>query len=71
MPGITGADLARAATGIFPGLPVIVATGYADMEAVEHAVGDGVVLRKPFHIEELNIAIKRALSAAPAGPVPR
>ncbi|MGV7207708.1 response regulator [Oxalobacteraceae bacterium A2-2] len=61
MPGMTGAELAQAAVGRFPGLPVIVATGYADMEAVQSAIGNGTVLRKPFKIAELNHAIGKAL----------
>jgi signal transduction histidine kinase/ActR/RegA family two-component response regulator len=64
MPGMTGAELAQAAAAQFPGLPVIVVTGYADMEAVQHAIGNGTVLRKPFKLAELHHAIGKALRPA-------
>ncbi|GGX94589.1 response regulator [Massilia dura] len=66
MPGMTGAELAGRARERFPGLPVIVATGYADMDAIRHAVGDVTILRKPFRIAELGAAVRKALRAAVA-----
>jgi len=59
MPGITGAELAAKARALYPGLPVLVATGYADMSAIVDALGDNVVLRKPFQISELASAVAR------------
>ncbi|TWI69494.1 phospho-acceptor domain-containing protein [Pseudoduganella lurida] len=66
MPGMTGAELADRARAAFPDLPVVVATGYADMEAVQRAVGQGAVLRKPFHMAELAAAVERGLQGARA-----
>lgn len=62
MPGMTGAQLAREARGLFPQLPVLVATGYADMAAIESAVGENSVLRKPFEMGELARAVARSLA---------
>jgi signal transduction histidine kinase len=61
MPGMTGAELARSARDRYPDLPVVVATGYADMAAIQAAVGEGMVLRKPFQLAELAAVVRRSL----------
>jgi signal transduction histidine kinase/CheY-like chemotaxis protein len=61
MPGITGAELVERARLDCPGLPMIIATGYADMRAIEQVIGDDVVLRKPFQLAELAASVERAL----------
>jgi CheY-like chemotaxis protein len=61
MPGITGAELVQRARLDFPGLPMIIATGYADMKAIEQVIGDDTVLRKPFQLSELAACVERAL----------
>jgi signal transduction histidine kinase/CheY-like chemotaxis protein len=54
MPEMTGADVARAAAEIRPGLPVVFASGYAESEALNEALGSDVpILRKPFTLAEL------------------
>lgn len=60
MPGMTGANLASKARGLYPDLPVLVATGYADMAVVEGSFGSGLVLRKPFQLSEHSDAVARA-----------
>jgi signal transduction histidine kinase len=65
MPGMTGAELVVKAREMFPRLPALVATGYADMEDIEHSIGKGAVLRKPFELTELSAAIARAMAALP------
>lgn len=60
MPGMTGAQLAVKAREQYPDLPVLVATGYADIAAIEGAIGSGAVLRKPFLLAELGSAVARA-----------
>jgi CheY-like chemotaxis protein len=69
MPGITGAELVRQARHAFPDVPTIIATGYADMHAIEEVIGEDMVLRKPFQLAELAASVERALrpvlSAAP------
>lgn len=63
MPGMTGAELVMKARVIIPDLPALVATGYADMDDIERAIGKEFVLRKPFGLSELNAAISRAMEA--------
>lgn len=61
MPGMTGADLMVRTRTMFPGLPMIIATGYADMKAIEQVIGDDIVLRKPFQLAELAVSVGQAL----------
>ncbi|MDB5840386.1 MAG: hybrid sensor histidine kinase/response regulator [Herminiimonas sp.] len=61
MPGMTGAELVEKASRKFPDLPVIIATGYADMHAIDQVIGANTVLRKPFQINELASCVRRAL----------
>ncbi|WP_323140400.1 response regulator [Massilia phyllosphaerae] len=61
MPGMTGAELMRKAREIHPDLPMIIATGYADMRAVEASIGGGILLRKPFQLVDLEASIEQAL----------
>ena len=65
MPQMNGAQLAKAARAIWPGLPILFASGHADTAAIEAAVGpDAPILRKPFEMDVL----ARAISEAMAGP---
>jgi nitrogen-specific signal transduction histidine kinase/CheY-like chemotaxis protein len=62
MPGMNGADTARAARAIMADLPIIFVTGYAESEKLEAALGPSVrVLRKPFTIDALEAAVGEAL----------
>ena len=64
MPGLNGADVARAARKLHPDLPIIFVTGYAETEQLESALGSDVpVLRKPFSIAQLGDAVERQLPA--------
>jgi PAS domain S-box-containing protein len=51
MPGMNGAEVARAAAAKRPGLPILFVTGYADLEAITDA--GHPVIRKPFEEGEL------------------
>ncbi|MBK1658531.1 response regulator [Paracraurococcus ruber] len=63
MPGMTGLELARAARGLRPDLPVVLATGFAEL--AEGAVPAGVPrLAKPYRQDQLEAAIARALPRA-------
>jgi len=64
MPGITGAELMLRAREVFPGIPMIIATGYADMHAIDQVLGDDILLRKPFQLAELARSVQRALERA-------
>jgi len=54
MPGMNGADLARALRLRYPELPIVFVTGFAESDQLEGALGSDVaVLRKPFGIDDL------------------
>jgi signal transduction histidine kinase/ActR/RegA family two-component response regulator len=61
MPGITGAELMLRAREVYPGIPMIIATGYADMKAIDLVLGSDILLRKPFQLAELALSVERAL----------
>ncbi|MES2036785.1 MAG: response regulator [Pseudomonadota bacterium] len=61
MPGMTGARLVDIANQEFPGLPMIIATGYADMEAIDQVIESNAILRKPFQLIELASSVDQAL----------
>jgi signal transduction histidine kinase/CheY-like chemotaxis protein len=62
MAGLNGLEVARAANAKRPGMPVILATGYAEAEPDSHEANIHCVLRKPFQIRELAEAIQDALA---------
>jgi signal transduction histidine kinase/ActR/RegA family two-component response regulator len=63
MPGMTGAEVISKARELVGELPVILATGYADMAAVERLAGKPAILRKPFDINSLGAAVAMALDS--------
>lgn len=67
MPGMNGAEVIAAVRERYPHLPIIMATGYADMQAVEKVIGLDAVLRKPFQISDLAASVKRALNGNNGG----
>ena len=69
MPDMTGAEVICKARELWRDLPVILATGYADMAAVERLVGKPAILRKPFDITTLGAAVADALDGHENGPV--
>lgn len=62
MPGMNGAEVARAAQTKQPGLKVLMVSGYADSAAVEAALGSARQLRKPFDLAELGAAVAQTLA---------
>ena len=61
MPGMTGAELVEKVAHQYPGLPIIIATGYADMRAVDVVIGSNTILKKPFQLADLAASVDRAL----------
>src|SRR5205085_10045551 len=61
MPGMTGADLARRVRDRWPGVPVLIITGYAEVEAI---AADLPRLVKPFRQADLAQALSRLASRA-------
>jgi CheY-like chemotaxis protein len=63
MPGMNGAEVAKAARERRPDLPIVFASGYADTAAIEAVAGDDApVLRKPFRIDDLQAVLTEALT---------
>jgi PAS domain S-box-containing protein len=65
MPGGNGAELAVQARGLFPGLPVLFISGYADEETLRHGVdqAEAVLLSKPFSADDLVLRVRKLLDA--------
>lgn len=65
MPGMDGIEMAKAAARLFPGLRIMLVTGYADQR--ERAADlDGVivdVVQKPFTLAEMRGRVERVLAA--------
>ena len=67
MPGMHGADVARAARKLLPDLPIVFVTGYAETGQLEAALGPGApVLRKPFSVDQLADAVEENLAPPPS-----
>jgi CheY-like chemotaxis protein len=56
---MNGAEVAREARKLRPGIPIIFVTGYAESEQLESALGDDIpLLRKPFTLAQLGAAVQ-------------
>jgi CheY-like chemotaxis protein len=66
MPGMNGAELIAEARRLYPGMPILLATGYADMAQVEKVIGRQAVLAKPFDLETLGAAVATELRGSGA-----
>jgi CheY-like chemotaxis protein len=60
MPGMTGLELAHAARKLRPGVPVLIATGYAELHETSHL--DFPRLTKPYQQHQLASHVARLLS---------
>lgn len=61
MPGMSGVDLANAVRQAYPGLPVLLATGYADLPP---GGGDDLPrISKPYLQDQLRVQIDRLLKS--------
>jgi FixJ family two-component response regulator len=59
---MSGADSVRV---LQPSLPIVFASGHSDTAAIEKAVGpSAVVLRKPFRMNDLDAALRAAVTAS-------
>lgn len=61
MPGMTGAELSRMVASSFPDLPIILASGYAELPD-DQGLSDLIRLTKPFTQEQLKTAIQRVVA---------
>jgi CheY-like chemotaxis protein len=62
MPGMNGLEVIAEAKRSRPQLPMILATGYADVDVSKDRVEGYAVLRKPFQIGDLARTVKAALT---------
>jgi signal transduction histidine kinase/CheY-like chemotaxis protein len=53
MPGMSGVELARRTRETFPDLPVLFASGYADLDMFGDQLDAEVVMKKPYRLAEL------------------
>ncbi len=62
MPGMTGFDLLKQAKVEWPGMAVIIMTGYGDAYSVKEALllGADEYLSKPFKSQEVTLIVERA-----------
>jgi len=60
MPGISGAEVIRAARQARPNLPAVLMTGYADADALGEELRHVALLKKPFRLHELEAALDSA-----------
>jgi signal transduction histidine kinase len=63
MPGMNGIDVIAAARKLRADLPVILATGYADVDIADLAVERCTILRKPFQLDDLARTVRIGLVA--------
>ncbi|CAN5370513.1 hypothetical protein BH10PSE4_BH10PSE4_16550 [soil metagenome] len=61
MPGVNGAQVAAQARRAAPTLAFLLVTGYADARAIKDLVKSEAVLRKPFKVSDLAVAVRRSL----------
>jgi PAS domain S-box-containing protein len=64
MPGMTGVELAGHARALFPHLPILLATGYAELPA--GTTTNLPRLKKPYRQQDLSEQLSRLLGTAPA-----
>jgi CheY-like chemotaxis protein/two-component sensor histidine kinase len=63
MPGMNGAEVARAAREERPDTPIVFVTGYAESDQIEAALGPDVpILRKPFTVAQLAAAVDEQIA---------
>ena len=53
MPGVSGVELADQAREIRPEMPVLFATGYADLQSFGEKLSDETVIKKPYRLAEI------------------
>lgn len=66
MPVMDGIALALKVTAAYPGMPVLLMTGYAAEKQRAHNLDELIhdVISKPFSLDEIGAAVARALAAA-------
>ena len=64
MPGMNGAQMAKAVRARRPQIPIIFASGYSETAAIEAAVGKSAIfLKKPFGVSDLEAVLRSVLES--------
>jgi DNA-binding NarL/FixJ family response regulator len=63
MPGSNGAEVATSARQVVDDLRILFVSGYSDTSAIERAVGQTLLLHKPFLPAEFAAAVRSSLDA--------
>jgi PAS domain S-box-containing protein len=63
MPGLSGADVARALMAQNPKQPILFVSGYSQTDAIREVAPGAPLLAKPFRTEALDAAVRAALMA--------
>jgi CheY-like chemotaxis protein len=58
MPAMNGVELAHRVRELVPDMPVLFATGYADLQVFGEKLNDESVVRKPYRLSELAARIE-------------
>ena len=66
MPGMNGVELGRRARRLAPDMPILFASGYADVQTFGVELSDEALLRKPFRISEVAARLHHLIEAGPA-----
>lgn len=62
MPGMSGADVARAVRERAPEQPILFVSGYSETDAIKAAAPQAALLAKPFRADALLTAVRQALA---------
>ena len=69
MPAMSGVELAQRTRELVPGMPILFASGYADLQAFGEQLSEETVLRKPYRLSELAARIEALIDQSRAANV--
>ena len=67
MPGMDGVALSQKVRAAFPALPILFASGYADLQTFGDALTEENLIKKPYRIAEIAARLSTALSESRSG----
>jgi CheY-like chemotaxis protein len=64
MPVVDGLEASNALRAAWPGIPVVISSGYTGRESIEALLGSGptLLLEKPYQVDDLLRALERVLA---------
>jgi CheY-like chemotaxis protein len=69
MPGLSGVDLANRARELRPDMPILFATGYADLQMFGEQLSEEAVLKKPYRLSEVAARLHAVMGERSGGNV--